>query len=51
MVKDIVIMMIVMCGPPFIEYDGVRPNEMVRGAVDEAVGASVLGQSKKNAAE
>jgi hypothetical protein len=25
-----------MCGPLFIEYDGTRYNELVRGGMDEA---------------
>ncbi len=43
--------MIMVCGPPFIEYDGVRFNEKARGPVDKAVGTVVLGKSKEDAGE
>ena len=42
-VKNIMMMSGMMSGPPFIEYDGVRLNEMVRGLADEAAGAVVMG--------
>ena len=47
-VKNIIIM---MCGPPFIKYDGAQYNEVVRGAMDEAAGAVVMGKSKGDAGE
>ncbi len=36
MVKDD---MIIMCGPPFIKYNIAQFNGVVRGPMDEAVGA------------